>query len=236
MTRNPNITPTSEQPGTVAPITVSPISGAMTRARNDAEIVTSWLDGMHSAHTRAAFAMTADRFMAQLAARALTLRTLTVEDAREIVAAIGMGMAPSTAAQYAARIKSLLGYAHRIGYAPFNAGAAIRIKGGKVDRAKRIVGETEIALLIRAAPTKRDRLLLEVGYAGGLRVSELVALRWVDVLVRDGDRVQLSVTGKGDKLRHMILPAIVSRTLLAFRGAAGPDDPVFPSRKGGGPR
>ena len=30
MTRNPNITPTSEQPGTVAPITVSPISGAMT--------------------------------------------------------------------------------------------------------------------------------------------------------------------------------------------------------------
>jgi hypothetical protein len=47
-----------------------------------------------------------------------------------------------------------------------------RTKAGAVDRAKGIATETELALLIRAAPTKRDRLMLEVGYAGGLRVSE----------------------------------------------------------------
>lgn len=48
------------------------------------------------------------------------------------------------------------------------------------------VGCRAFALLIRAAPTMRDRLLLEVGYTGGLRVSELVALCWADVVMRAG--------------------------------------------------
>jgi site-specific recombinase XerD len=39
--------------------------------------------------------------------------------------------------------------------------------------AKRIITPTEVSLLIRSAPSKRDRVLLEVLYAGGLRVSSL---------------------------------------------------------------
>jgi integrase/recombinase XerD len=76
-------------------------------------------------------------------------------------------------------------------------------------------------------------VLLEVAYAGGLRVSELVGLSWSDVLPRD-ERVQLSVLGKGGKVRQILLPEIVSRSLLSIRGDAGADDPVFASRKGGG--
>jgi integrase/recombinase XerD len=89
-------------------------------------------------------------------------------------------------------------------------------------------------MLIRAAPSKRDRVLLEVAYAGGLRVSELVALAWADVLPRDEGLVQLSVTGKGGKGRQVLLPEIVSRSLLSLRGDAGANDPVFASRQGGG--
>jgi len=218
---------------------------AYTRARTDDELIASWLDGMGSDRTRANFAMTADRFMGHLAARGLTIRSATVEDIREIMAELAAGKARSTAVQYAQRVKSLLSYAHRLGFTvrvnskgdveSANVGAAIKIKPGTVDRAKRIASETEIALLIRSAPTKRDRLLLQVGYAGGLRVSELVNLRWADVVLREAEQVQLSVLGKGDKLRHVLLPAIVSRSLLASRGAAAPDAPLFPSRKGGEP-
>jgi integrase/recombinase XerD len=90
----------------------------------------------------------------------------------------------------------------------------------------------DVALLIRAAPSKRDRIMLEVAYAGGLRVSELVALTWADVLPRD-ERLQLSITGKGGKVRQVLLPEIVSRSLLSLRGDAGANDPVFASRNGG---
>jgi len=231
MTRN-------EKPAALVPVVIEPAHlhpVAHTRASTDAELVASWLAGMHSEVTRAKFAATADRFLTILAERGLSLRTATVEDVREAIEALGAGKAVSSRAQYAQRAKSLISYAHRLGYVLFNAGAAVRVKGNTVDRAKRIASETEIALLIRAAPNKRDRLLIQVGYAGGLRVSELVALRWSDVLPRDQDRVQLSIIGKGDKLRHVLLPAIVSRALTASRGDADNEAPVFPSRKGGEP-
>ena len=135
------------------------------------------------------------------------------------------------------RTKSLLGYAHKVGYTPFNAGAVIKIKPDSAHRgatlAKCIVSEVEVSLLIRAAPSKRDRALLEVVYAGGLRISEVLALNWADVLPREQGRVQLSITGKGGKVRQVLLPEIVSRSLLSLRGDAGANDPVFVSRKGG---
>jgi integrase/recombinase XerD len=45
--------------------------------------------------------------------------------------------------------------------------------------------------------------------------------------------VQLSIIGKGGKVRQVLLPEIVSRALLSLRGDAGANDPVFASRKGG---
>ena len=85
---------------------------------------------MSSPLTRAAFAASAKRFVSHLRAQGLTIHTATVEDVREAIAILSAGKAPSSAAQYARRVKSLLSYAHRLGYTPFNAGPAIRTKGG----------------------------------------------------------------------------------------------------------
>jgi integrase/recombinase XerD len=43
-----------------------------------------------------------------------------------------------------------------------------------------------------------------------------------------------NITRKGGKVRQVLLPEIVSRSLLSLRGDAGDNDPVFASRKGGG--
>ena len=74
--------------------------------------------------------------------------------------------------------------------------------------------------------------LVAVAYGGGLRVSELVALTWDDVLLGKGGNVQLSITGKGGVIRQILLPKRVSEDLLALRGDAGNLDPVFPARHG----
>jgi integrase/recombinase XerD len=178
--------------------------------------------------------VTARRFLAGLPEGGL--RAATVEDVRDALTSMSAGLSEAFARQYVLRIKSLLGYAHALGFTPFNAGATIKVRSDAGSRganlAKRIMSEVEVGLLIRAAPSKRDRVLLEVIYAGGLRVSETVALTWADVLPRE-DRVQLSILGKGGKVRQVLLPDIVSRSVLSLRGDAGANDPVFPSRKGG---
>ena len=88
------------------------------------------------------------------------------------------------------------------------------------------------SLSLSSVAHRIHRLLLSVGYAGGLRVSEIVGLNWADVLTRDQGLVQLNVLGKGGKTRQVLLPEVVSRALLALRGDAGTDDPVFVNKKG----
>jgi site-specific recombinase XerD len=205
-----------------------------TRAETDEQLLVSWLDSLGSPHTRRNFEQVARRFLTELPSGGI--RAATVEDVREALTRVAAGLAETTARQYVLRIKSLLGYASRLGYTQFNAGAALRVKSDGPRRgatlAKRIISEVEVGLLIRAARSKRDRVLLETLYAGGLRVSEAVALTWSDVLPR-GDQVQLSVLGKGGVVRQVLLPEIVSKSLLSLRGDAGANDPVFASRKGG---
>jgi site-specific recombinase XerD len=167
-----------------------------------------------------------------------SLRAATVEDVRDALARITAGVAETTGRQYVLRVKSLLGYAHPLGYAPFNADATIRERSDARNRgatlAKRIISEVDVALLVRGGRTKRNRVLLEVlFYAGGLRVSEVASLAWADVLMRDKGQVQLSITGKGGIVRQALLPEAVSRALLALRGDAGANDAVFASRKTG---
>src|SRR5262245_47726634 len=201
-----------------------------TRAETDEQLLASWLGSLTSAHTQRNFEMTARRFLAELP---MGLRAAMVEDVGDALGAMSVGLSEVTVRQYVLRVKSLLSYAHELGYTQFNAGTTIKVRSDAAHRganlAKRIISEVEVGLLIRATPSKRDRVLLEVIYAGGLRVSETVALTWSDVIPRD-DRVQLSIKGKGGKLRQVLLPEVVSRSLLSLRSDAGANDSFFESR------
>ena len=213
---------------------VRTVAMGATRARSEEALVASWLASLKSAHSRRNFAMTAQRFLTALP---MGLRAATVEDVRDAIAAATVGASAASARQHTLRIKSLLSYGYDLGYLPFNAGVRIKVQSDAGHRgaslAKRIMTPAEVALLIRAALSKRDRVLIEVAYAGGLRVSELVSLSWADILPRENDEVQLSIVGKGEKTRQVLLPDIVSRSLLTLRGDAGANDPVFAGRKGG---
>lgn len=77
----------------------------------------------------------------------------------------------------------------------------------------------------------RDRALFELAYSSGLRVSELVAVRWGDFApVLD----ELRVTGKGGRTRLVPVGRSAREALQAWRAlrGGGTTDPVFPGRGG----
>jgi integrase/recombinase XerD len=78
----------------------------------------------------------------------------------------------------------------------------------------------------------RDRTLLVVAIQTGLRVSELIALRWEDIILETG--AHLCCHGKGRKQRSTPLRPDARAMLHAWRRRqnAKPEEPVFPSIRG----
>jgi integrase/recombinase XerD len=199
-------------------------------------LVKVWLkshrDG--SPHTVRVYARVGARFLAALSAGGTELRKATVEDVQAALEAMrakedGSPVKAATVNTYVAAVKSFLGFAHRVGFTRFNAAPLIKLKKAPRQVAQRILGELEVRKLLDAANPGRDRLMLEVGYFGGLRVSELVSLTWSQVIARDDGQAQLAVIGKGDKDRQVLIPAVIAARLLAGRGDAPGTAPVFES-------
>jgi len=86
--------------------------------------------------------------------------------------------------------------------------------------------------LLVAQQRPRDRVLLHLLYAAGLRVSEACQLRWRN-LRTNGDAGQITVFGKKGRIRwpHSVRSAAIT-WLVGVDGSAGADEPVFQSRSG----
>ena len=101
----------------------------------------------------------------------------------------------------------------------------------------RALPRADLARLLRAVERYgdlRDRTLLVLLAQTGLRVSELVALRWADLDIgpRHG---WVTVTGKGGKTRRVPLSLTARHALEAWRREQhpSPDAYLFPGRRGG---
>lgn len=153
-----------------------------------------------------------ERFVAALVNAGVGLRNATVEDVLTAIDTLrtkpdGAPVKGSSLNTYIASVKSLLGFAHKVGYTRFSAGPLIKLKRTGRVVAQRIMSELATRKLIDAGKPGRDRVLLEVAYFGALRITELTTLRWRQVISRDSGEVQLEITGKGDKTRQVLLPA-----------------------------
>ena len=93
-----------------------------------------------------------------------------------------------------------------------------------------ILSREEVWRLLTAPPQPRHRLVLMTVYAGGLRVSEAIALKVADL---DTDRMTLRVTqGKGGKDRYVPLAARLLQELRAYWKTAPPGVWLFANRQG----
>lgn len=95
-------------------------------------------------------------------------------------------------------IKSLLSYAHKIGYILFNVGAVVKTMKNREGINGKILKTEEIKSLICNAKNTRDALLIKLLANTGLRISELINLRWSDI-----NNGIITVFGKGNKTRFV---------------------------------
>lgn len=224
----------------LAVVTASPLAilqendEAQTRAETDMQLISVWLGAQsdRSPHTLRAYKRISSRFLATLG---VGIRSAKIEDVKAAfdtfrVNSDGTPASHATMGTYIAVVKSLFGFARTVGYCQFNVAAAIKSQKGLRDRgrAQKLISEVDARLMIRAARNPRDQLMMQVAYYGALRVSELVSIQWGMVTTRDTGEAQLSIIGKGNQERQVLLTSDVSAVLMKFRTLADADrDRIF---------
>jgi integrase/recombinase XerD len=204
------------------------VSTAPVQASSDEQLLSLWLNG-RSRHTRRAYETDARAFLAHAG---VSLRQVMVGHVQGYGASLEH-LSSATRARRLSAVKSLLSFGHRLGYLPFDVGSVVKLPSIKNTLAERILTEAQVHRMIGTERSDRNRVLLTVIYAAGLRVSEVSGLRWRDVQER-GDAGQLTVFGKGGKTRAVLLPESVWSELVTLRPEnTDRDAPVFRSREGG---
>ena len=196
------------------------------QASSDDQLIAIWLHG-RSPHTQRAYGADLARFRDSVGK---PLAAVTVGDLQHFADSLS-GQAPASRSRTLSAVKSLLAFGHRIGYLAFDVGRVLRLPPLRNRLAERILPEQDLHRILSLEPKPRDRAILILLYASGIRVSELCGLSWRD-LQANGDGGQVTVFGKGGVTRAIQLPASVWKLLSGLRReGGGPDDPVFRSRK-----
>lgn len=170
------------------------------QAHDDETMLRLWLDGK-AGHTQRAYAADVNAFLAHVGR---PFRTVTMGDVQAFGATIAH-QSPATRARKLGSVKSLLSFAHRLGYVAFNVGAPVRLPAVKETLAERIIPEADVHRLLVLEANPRNHALLRLLYVAGLRISETCNLRWRDLAARD-DAGQITIMGKGGKTGAILLP------------------------------
>lgn len=194
------------------------------QASSDDQLVELWLHG-RSPHTQRAYRADLDRFRSRAGK---SFASLTLVDLQRFADSLAE-LAPASRYRCLSSVKSLLAFGHRIGYLRFDVGRVLQLPSVRNNLAERILPETDLHRLLGLEPEERNRVLLTLLYASGVRRGELAGLRWQH-LQAAGEGGQITVFGKGGKTRSIQLPDSVWKQLQKLRGEAEREDPVFPSR------
>jgi len=214
------------------------------QAEIEAFLDSLWMERGLSRNTLSAYRSDLSHFARWLAAQYSGAgSTLLRAQRADILAYLGARAAENSPRSTARLLSSLKRfYRHRVRQGLLNADPTAQVAAPKLGRPlPKFLTEREVESLLAAPDVNeplglRDRAMLEVLYACGLRVSELVNLQLSQVNLR---QEILRVTGKGDKERLVPLGAEAVHWLENYLGNARPQlveravsALVFPGRAG----
>jgi integrase/recombinase XerD len=191
-----------------------------------------WMERGLSANTLSAYQSDLRAFCAWLEAR--RMREPTAANRVDLLEYLGelatQGIKPRSAARALSCLRQFYGYLLRQGL--IDKDPSLRIEMPKLGRPlPRTLSEADVEALLQAPDTAqarghRDRTMLEVLYATGLRVTELVTLEWHSVSLNQG---VVRVLGKGGKERLVPLGEEALSWLADF--ARGPRAELLGARQ-----
>ncbi len=197
----------------------------ITTASTDDQILTLWA-AQKSPATQKTYFYVVKQF------RSFTdkpLNQITFDDLLHWMDSLG-GQSQNTKRNKIAVVKSLFGFAHKVGYIPVNPAQLLKQPKENDCRVERILSKTQVKAIANSADTFRNEMIAKTLYSLGLRVSELIEMQWDDFTQTDNG-IKLKVTGKGSKIRFLIVPANLYTDLLQLRKNSD-SEYVFSSRKG----
>jgi site-specific recombinase XerD len=198
----------------------------MPRASSDDQLLEIWLHG-RSSHTQRAYRADIERFQEE---EKKPLRQVSLLDLQHFADSLGE-LAPASRYRTLSAVKSLLAFGHRIGYLAFDVGSALRLPAVRNRLAERILPEADLHRVLSLEANARNRAVLTLLYASGIRVSELCGLSWRDVQA-NGEGGQITVFGKGGLTRSIQVPPSVWKLIAGLRRPETTGtDPLFRSRK-----
>ncbi len=201
-----------------------------------------WLEKGLSRNTLDSYGRDLKAYSAWLEQQSLDLLQVRREDLlRYLSARLGRGLKARSTARALSCLRGLYRYLLRENIIRLDP--TLRIENPKLGRPlPDTLTEKDIERLLAAPDPStvlglRDRTMLEVLYATGLRVTELVSLRLTEINLRQG---VLRVTGKGNKERLVPLGEEAITWIQQFLGSGRDmllvnnrhEDVVFPSNRG----
>jgi site-specific recombinase XerD len=126
--------------------------------------------------------------------------------------------------------KALCGFGVEVRYLFMNVFVIVKPESTPEVTHKRILTEEQVLRLIEAPTSQRDKTMLRLIYAAGLRVGEVCNLIWSDLLPKG---VLYIRQAKGQKDRYITLSDNMVERLEALRDYAASDEAMFLSRQGG---
>jgi integrase/recombinase XerD len=185
----------------------------LTAATSDEQIISLWLSG-HSKNTQLTYRRTVRAFLDFVEK---PLADLTLDDLALWVKSLGLRYTINSVKLKLSVIKSLFSYAWKVDYLELNPAKVIPTPGGVDARHERFLEQEEVRKLIAGAREGRDRCLLSLIYATGLRASEALGIDWKDLKPR-ANGGQVTVTGKGGKVRTVLVGESLWLSLQSLKG------------------
>ena len=198
-----------------------------------------WVEFGLSENTISAYRSDINTVQTFLYARGVEL--INADDADLLVYMSENAQAPRTVARRLSALRRYFRYLLREGLV--STDPTLRLNAPRIGRKlPRSLSEADVEALLAAPATTtalglRDRTMLEILYATGLRVTELVSITMTQVNLRQG---VVRVVGKGRKERLVPFGEVAQSWVERYQADARPDiihgritEAMFPSNRGG---